>query len=123
MKVANLSGLEAVKRTCPRCLKPAPLCVCEDIAPLDNRIELFILQHPQEQDIELGTARLATLHFKKATLKIGLSWPSLAKLLGRLEARKQLQQLRFCARAMPEVVGDRPCEALGAVMQQRTQPD
>ena len=32
---------------------------------------------------ELGTARLTALHFKDALLKIGLSWPSLTKILGR----------------------------------------
>ena len=31
----------------------------------------------------LGTARLAALHFPNAVLKIGLSWPSLSKALGR----------------------------------------
>ena len=31
----------------------------------------------------LGTARLTALHFHDATLKIGLSWPSLSKALGR----------------------------------------
>ncbi len=68
---------------CPRCGKPAALCVCADIVPEDNAIELLILQHPQEQDRMLGTARLTALHFKRATLKIGLSWPSLSKILGR----------------------------------------
>ena len=68
---------------CPRCLKPRSLCVCEGIAPIDNRVSLLILQHPQEQDRELGTARLTALHFKDALLKIGLSWPSLTKILGR----------------------------------------
>jgi DTW domain-containing protein len=68
---------------CPRCGKPQVLCVCEGIEPIDNRIELLILQHPQEQDRWLGTAKLTTLHFKRATLKIGLSWPSLSKVLGR----------------------------------------
>ena len=43
----------------------------------------MILQHPQEQDRALGTARLTALHFKNAVLKIGLSWPSLSKALGR----------------------------------------
>jgi DTW domain-containing protein YfiP len=43
----------------------------------------LILQHPQEQDTALGTARLTVLHFKNAVVKIGLSWPSLAKALGR----------------------------------------
>src|SRR5690349_15951858 len=68
---------------CPRCGKPAPLCVCAGIEPLDNTVALLILQHPQEQDRDLGTARLTALHFKHAQLKIGLSWPSLSKILGR----------------------------------------
>jgi DTW domain-containing protein YfiP len=68
---------------CPRCRKPPALCVCADIAPIDNRVTLLILQHPQEQDVELGTAHLTALHFKDAAVRIGLSWPSLAKALGR----------------------------------------
>jgi DTW domain-containing protein len=71
---------------CPRCLKPLPLCVCDSITPIENRIALLILQHPQEQDRALGTARLTALHFKNAVVKIGLSWPSLSKALGRLVA-------------------------------------
>ena len=75
---------------CPRCAKSAALCVCADIpAPINNKIELLILQHPQEQDVELGTARLAAAHFKKAAVKIGLSWPSLGKLLGRVADPKR----------------------------------
>ena len=68
---------------CPRCQKPAALCVCDEIAPIDNGVELLILQHPQEQDRLLGSARLAARHFKNATFKVGLSWPSLSKILGR----------------------------------------
>ena len=68
---------------CPSCHKPLPLCICDSITPIENRISLLILQHPQEQDRALGTARLLALHFKNAVLKIGLSWPSLSKALGR----------------------------------------
>jgi DTW domain-containing protein YfiP len=59
------------------------LCVCAGIEPIDSRIELLILQHPQEQDRELGSARLAVKHFRKGRLVVGLSWPNLAKLVGR----------------------------------------
>ena len=69
--------------TCPRCGKPMSLSVCDAVVPVDNRIELVVLQHPQEQDKLLGTARLAVVSLKKATFKIGLSWPSLTKALGR----------------------------------------
>ena len=68
---------------CERCGKPLSLCVCKDITPINNKIALLILQHPQEQDRELGTARLTTLHLKNAILRVGLSWPSLEKAVGQ----------------------------------------
>jgi len=80
---------------CPRCGKSPALCVCAGIEPLDNRIALLILQHPQEQDRELGTARLTLLHLKRATLKTGLSWPSLQKALGPGTWRFELQDKQF----------------------------
>lgn len=68
---------------CPLCQKPKALCICESVTPIDVSISLLILQHPQEQDRALGTARLAALHFENAVVKVGLSWPSLSKALGR----------------------------------------
>ena len=55
---------------CPHCQKPDPLCICDSVAPVENRIALLILQHPQEQDRALGTARLAALHFENAVVKV-----------------------------------------------------
>jgi DTW domain-containing protein YfiP len=53
------------------------------IAPIETRIHIVILQHPQEQDRAVGTAGLTVKHFRNAVLRVGLSWPSLAKILGR----------------------------------------
>ncbi|UFX41830.1 DTW domain-containing protein [Bradyrhizobium sp. 41S5] len=68
---------------CPHCGKPVPLCICDSVTPIKSRIQLLILQHPQEQDRALGTARLTARHFENAVVRIGLSWPSLSKALGR----------------------------------------
>lgn len=68
---------------CPHCQKPVPLCICDSIEPVESRVELLILQHPQEQDRALGTARVAARHFANAQVRVGLSWPSLSKILGR----------------------------------------
>src|SRR3954466_15815897 len=68
---------------CPHCGKPMPLCICDSVIEIENRISVLILQHPQEQDRALGTARLTARHFRNAVVKIGLSWPSLSKALGR----------------------------------------
>ncbi len=68
---------------CPRCAKPPALCVCDRVMPVATKLTLVILMHPQEQDKMLATARLAAQHVEGAVLKIGLSWPSLSKILGR----------------------------------------
>jgi DTW domain-containing protein len=62
---------------------PTAASACDTIVPFDNRIQVLILQHPQEQDRVLGTADLTVRHFRHAILKVGLSWPSLAKILDR----------------------------------------
>src|SRR5258708_40224477 len=81
----SATGAATVEATpdCPHCQKPLPLCICDSIAPIESRSSLLILQHPQEQDRALGTARLTALHFKDATLRIGLSCPTLSKALRR----------------------------------------
>jgi DTW domain-containing protein YfiP len=68
---------------CPKCLKEDLLCVCHQVTPLESRHHVLILQHPQEPDKELGTARLTHLALKNSTMKVGLSWPSLSRVLGR----------------------------------------
>lgn len=73
----------ASEAICPRCLKPMSLSVCDAITPLRNRVGVLILQHPQEQDKLLGTARLTEVSLTDVTFRVGLSWPSLAKALGR----------------------------------------
>ena len=80
---------DAAPVVCPHCRKPLELCVCDGVERIENRVALLILQHPQEQDKTLGTARLTALHFANAVFKIGLSWPSLAKALGRPADPKQ----------------------------------
>lgn len=47
-----------------------------------NRIEVLILQHPQEPDKALGTAPLCVRALERARLRVGLSWSSLSKAYG-----------------------------------------
>ncbi|MFZ5844697.1 MAG: tRNA-uridine aminocarboxypropyltransferase [Pseudomonadota bacterium] len=68
--------------TCPVCYKIRPLCVCELVHPQENQRHVLILQHPQEPDKELGSARLANLILKKSTLKTALSVANLKKAVG-----------------------------------------
>jgi DTW domain-containing protein YfiP len=49
---------------------------------VDNKVAVLILQHPQEQDRVLGTAKLIAATLGRVKLTIGLSWRNLAHALG-----------------------------------------
>lgn len=82
-RIAGRYGAPMTTETCSRCQKTERLCVCDAVKPVDNRVFVLILRHPQEQDTKLGTAKIATLQLKNSELKTGLSWANLAKALGR----------------------------------------
>lgn len=69
--------------TCDRCGKSLQLCVCTNAEPFDNRHFVLILQHPQEQDKELGTAGIICSMLKNSRLEIALSRPGLNAVLKR----------------------------------------
>ena len=50
--------------------------------PVDNKVKVLILQHPQEQDRVLGTAKLIATTLADARVVIGLSWRNLAHVVG-----------------------------------------
>jgi DTW domain-containing protein len=50
--------------------------------PVDNRIFVLVLQHPQERREALSTAPLIAATLRHAKLAIGLSWPGLSRLVG-----------------------------------------
>lgn len=80
---APLPSVSLPAEPCPRCLKSPALCVCASLQPTSTKLHVLILQHPQEPDKDLGSARLAHLALPNSTLKVGLSWPNLRKALGR----------------------------------------
>ncbi|UYN96995.1 MAG: DTW domain-containing protein [Enhydrobacter sp.] len=56
---------------------------------VDNKTHILLLQHPQEQDRVLGTARLIVETLANATLTVGLSWRNLGHALrGTVEAKE-----------------------------------
>jgi tRNA-uridine aminocarboxypropyltransferase len=50
---------------------------------IDNRLFILILQHPREKRETLATAALTAAMLRRAELVVGLSWPNLARVLGR----------------------------------------
>ena len=50
--------------------------------PVDNRVFVLILQHPQERREALSTAPLIAATLRQAKIVVGLSWPGLGRLVG-----------------------------------------
>ena len=67
---------------CSHCFKPEGVCFCPDIEVNKSTIEIVILQHPSEARNPESTARLGSIAWQGAQHFVGLSWPSLSKLLG-----------------------------------------
>lgn len=63
---------KATKRqTCPQCLRPIKTCICKLVQPIQNDIELIILQHPLEVNEAKNTARLLHLCLKNSQIHVG----------------------------------------------------
>ena len=102
---------------CPACGKPPGVCICDRVEVIATKLRVVILQHPQEDDALLGTAKLVDVTLPKAEIRVGLSWASLDHALGTrdadrdrwavLAAAKLPAPIPESARAEPVVVIDR----------------
>lgn len=70
--------------------------------PIDNRVFVLVLQHPQEQRQALSTAGAISTTLSHARVAIGLSWPNLARPLGR-KADPDRWGVLYLGSARPEV--------------------
>jgi hypothetical protein len=50
--------------------------------PINNRLFVLVLEHPQEKREVLATAAATCAALRRAVLVVGLSWPNLARALG-----------------------------------------
>jgi DTW domain-containing protein YfiP len=102
-----------VTDACPRCAKPVSACICDRIEPAATKLRVVILQHPQEDDELLGTAKLITLTLPRAELRVGLSWRSLGAAIG-VDAAEPSRWAVLAATKLP--AGARPTTPANPVM-------
>ncbi len=74
------------------------------IEPIDNRLFVLILQHPQEKREAPATAAATCAALRRAALVVGLSWPNLARALGRPADPRQWAAL-YLGSARPAAFG------------------
>ena len=74
---------------CPDCGKPTGVCICDRVEKITTKLRVVILQHPQEDDALLGTAKLVEVTLPKAEIRVGLSWASLDHAIGSKDANRE----------------------------------
>jgi len=70
-------------KPCGTCGRVFPYCVCEHTTLITAKTKIFILQHPQEPGVDIGTAPILQASFRGTVLRTGLSWPNFKKAIGR----------------------------------------
>ena len=73
---------------------------------IDNGVFVLVLQHPQERREALSTAPLIGATLRRAQLAIGLSWPSLGRIIGEPAEPKRWAVLHL-GPARPRPPGER----------------
>lgn len=71
---------------CPHCRLASPACVCRYVDQQDNRYPVLILQHPDESQKPLGTAKLIQLGLAKCLIinQLNLSFEQYRSALAEL---------------------------------------
>jgi DTW domain-containing protein YfiP len=72
------------REVCPRCERPVRVCYCAHLTSVDTKTHVVLLQHPREEDMAIGTARMASLCLPNSELHVGVDFqtsPALRRAL------------------------------------------
>ncbi len=60
---------------CPRCGRPARVCLCAHVSRVAVATKLVVLQHPREAGVPIGTVRLLELGLDGVERHVGVTFP------------------------------------------------
>lgn len=72
------------RAVCARCERPQRVCYCAHLTSIDTKTHVVLLQHPREEDMAIGTARMASLCLPNSEMHVGVDFtnsPELARAL------------------------------------------
>lgn len=68
------------RAVCPRCERPTRVCYCAHLTSIDTRTRVVLLQHPREEDMAIGTARMASLCLPNSEMHVGVDFETSPEL-------------------------------------------
>ena len=72
------------RAVCARCGRPKRVCWCAHLTAIDTKTRVVLLQHPREEDMAIGTARMASMCLPNSELHVGVDFtdsPALTRAL------------------------------------------
>lgn len=89
------------RRYCTRCGKAESACICSWIKPQANSIAVLVLQHPDEHNKAIGTARLVEYGLERAKVITGLHFDQ-AEIMAQLSALSASRPVLLYPKALAE---------------------
>lgn len=74
--------------TCARCERPLSVCYCAHLTQIESETRVVFLQHPREEGLGIGTARMASLCLPNSEIHVGVHFrgvPAIEALLADRE--------------------------------------
>ncbi len=68
------------RAVCPRCERPVVVCYCAHLTSVETKTRVVLLQHPREEDMAIGTARMASLCLPNSELHVGVDFQTSPEL-------------------------------------------
>ncbi|MDB4936885.1 MAG: hypothetical protein JWP87_3857, partial [Labilithrix sp.] len=93
---------------CPRCERPTRVCYCEHLTSVDTKTRIVLLQHPREEDMAIGTARMASLCLPNSELHVGVDFRTSQALHRALSDPERPAALLYPSDGAVDVLTDPP---------------
>lgn len=93
---------------CARCRRPARVCYCAALTTIETVTRVVILQHPREEGMPIGTARMASLCLPGARLHVGVRWDESPELRDALSDPARPPVLLYPGPGARDILTDPP---------------
>ena len=96
------------RAVCPRCERPTVVCYCAHLTSIDTKTHVVLLQHPREEDMAIGTARMASLCLPNSELHVGVDFQTSPALRRALSDPERPAALLYPSDGAVDVLTDPP---------------
>ncbi len=96
------------RQACVRCQRPIRVCYCEHLTSVNTTTRVVLLQHPREEGMAIGTARMASLCLPNSELHVGVDFRASTALRRALEAPERPAALLYPSEGAVDVLTHPP---------------